>query len=82
MRLSMECRTHGKEHPYPLCPERNPVECAREMLGAILAKKNVDAWFASPNPQLDGLTPQQVIDSGLAEIIRDFAWDIITGNPS
>jgi len=78
----VDCKTHGNTHANCACPDRDPVECARETLLLVLPENEVDAWFQKPNKQLEGLTPQQVINAGLAGIVRDLTWDMITGSPS
>ena len=78
----VDCKTHGNTHANCVCPDRDPVECARETLGLVLSKNDVDAWFELPNDRLGGLTPQRVVDIGFADRVRDLAWDLVAGNPA
>lgn len=76
------CEIHGEVHANLECPERDPEECAKEILGLVLSPEEVKAWFERPNPRLGGLTPRRVANAGLANVVRDLAMDMITGNPS
>lgn len=67
-----ECKIHKAEHANCLCPSRDPLECAREMLEFVLGKEATDAWFLRPHSDLNGRTPQDFINAGGADLIRDF----------
>jgi uncharacterized protein (DUF2384 family) len=54
----------------------------RNLLRHVLTDKDIDVWLHRPNSQLDGRTPQSVIDEGRGKIIVDFAHDMITGQPT
>ena len=38
-------------------------------------------WMAAPNPELDGVTPYQLVEQGKAEIVETLLEDILLGHP-
>lgn len=51
-------------------------------LKQVLTEEAVQKWFATKNRQLDGFTPNELMERGDEHIIRDLIWDMLMGCPS
>lgn len=49
-------------------------------LKAFGTSKATDFWMNRPNPELGGATPNQLISSGKAQVVKDFLEGLIAGN--
>jgi len=48
-------------------------------IGAV--PESIEPWFSRPNDAFDGLTPNQVLEEGNSNLVRNMIYDIAFGNP-
>jgi uncharacterized protein (DUF2384 family) len=79
--------------PGPIMPANNPTsvtvglglsaaelqDLARQVFGT---QKAADFWMNRSNPELAGKTPNDLIATGQAQIVKDFLEGILAGNYS
>lgn len=53
-----------------------------EQLKELFKEEAIEPWFSRPNEAFDGLTPNQLIEKGEAQLIQDMILDIASGNPT
>ena len=62
--------------PKPVRRPPTPADLSADI--RVLAAKvfgtdrGADAWMDRPNPELGGKTPRKLVESGRAEVVRDF----------
>ena len=64
--------------------KENPTkeELVDMMLEIGIKNEDIEPWFNTPNKFFDNIKPQQLIDDGRNNLIRDLLFDMATGMPS
>ena len=64
--------------------KENPTkeELVDMMLEIGIKNEAIEPWFNTPNKFFDNIKPQQLIDDGRNNLIRDLLFDMATGMPS
>lgn len=52
----------------------------RKELSSIMEDKHIDTWLNTPNPSLRDKSPQDLIDEGRVDIIRDIIREVEQGS--
>jgi uncharacterized protein (DUF2384 family) len=70
----------GGSSPSPTGPGLSAADLLDLAHRVFGTQKAADFWMDRPNPELAGETPNGLVATGRAQIVKDFLEGILTGN--